>query len=98
MSLTLLNKSQQWVIDNCPYKWEKAALKYLGIKLTPKLEHLYNQNFQLLLKRIENYLKKLVLQTNLMVWQSCHLKDDRSAKTNLPISCPTNRNTNHLGK
>lgn len=43
--------------ENCPFKWEETALKYLGIWLTPKISLIYDSNFQSLLQVIEKDLK-----------------------------------------
>lgn len=43
--------------ENCPFKWEKIPLKYLGIWLTPKLSLTYDSNYPPLLQVIEKDLK-----------------------------------------
>lgn len=56
LNLTLSKK--KLAITNCPYKWEKKSLKYLGIHLTANLKDLYDTNFTPILKNIRLDLKK----------------------------------------
>lgn len=100
MGITLSKKkTEQLTLKNCPYKWENTSLKYLGIHLTPKIEALYDHNFQPLFKKIEKDLKKLELQAVLVVRPCRHLKNDCTAKTTLLIPHSTYRhNRNFLQK
>lgn len=58
MNISLSEQSLAAVKNNSAFRWDSNSLKYLGIKLTPQLSSLFNQNFTPLCKFIEKDLDR----------------------------------------
>lgn len=52
MNVTLSENNLNTAQNNSPFSWEKSAIKYLGIWLTPRLSSIFDRNFPPLLKAI----------------------------------------------
>lgn len=62
LNVMLSDAMRHNILNNCKFKWESTALKYLGILLTSQLDSLYKHNFQPLLQTITKDLESWTLK------------------------------------